>query len=95
MTTPDDPAMVRARERVKEVSDFYYHLMVFVFLNALLIIVDRTGGPNDRFIGLDWAFWVALFWGLGLVGHGISVYFGESRVQKLYEEEKAREHIRP
>lgn len=95
MATPDDPAMARARKRVEEVSDFYYHLMVYVFVNALLIIVDRTGGPNDRFIGLDWAFWVVLFWGLGLVGHGVSVYFGESRVQKLYEAEKARDLTRP
>ena len=91
MTTPEEPALARAKKRVEEVSAFYYHLMVFVFIGVFLIIIDRMSGANDRFIGLDWAFWVLLFWGLGVAGHGISVYFGESRLQKVYEEEKARE----
>jgi hypothetical protein len=91
MALPDDPAMIRAKKRVEEVSAFYYHLMVFVFMGFFLIIIDRMSGPNDRFAGLDWAFWIILFWGLGVVGHAISVYFGESRLQKVYEEEKARE----
>ena len=83
--------MTRAKKRVEEVSGFYYHLMTFVFIGVFLIFIDRTTGPNDRFVGLDWAFWVIFFWGFGVVGHAISVYFGESRVQKLYEKEKARE----
>lgn len=91
MAAPEEPAMIRAKKRVEEVSGFYYHLMVFVFIGALLVIIDRMSGPNDRFVGLDWAFWILLFWGFGVVGHGISVYFGESRLQQVYEEEKARE----
>ncbi|MDH3539685.1 MAG: 2TM domain-containing protein [Acidimicrobiia bacterium] len=91
MTASEDPAMTRAKKRVAEVSAFYYHLMTFVFVGFFLIIIDRMTGPNDRFAGLDWAFWVIIFWGLGVVGHAISVYFGESRVRKLYEQEKARE----
>ena len=91
MALPDDPAMIRAKKRVEVVSAFYYHLMVFTFIGFFLIIIDRMTEPNDRFAGLDWAFWIILFWGLGVVGHAISVYFGESRLQKVYEEEKARE----
>lgn len=91
----EDPTLQRARKHVEEVRDFYYHLMVYVFVNILMVVIDRRGGPNDGFLGLDWAFWLILFWGLGLAGHGISVFFGEYRVQKLYEKEKEREPRQP
>lgn len=90
--TQIDPALERAREHVKLVRDFFYHLMVFGFVSVLLVIVDLavdTGG--NTILGLDWAYWVILFWGLGVVGHGISVYFGNRRVEKLAAEYRSRE----
>lgn len=89
--TERDPALERAKRRVEEVSAFYYHLMTYVLVGAFLVIVDLQGGANNGFLGLDFAHWVIIFWGFGMVGHGISVYFGEYRVQKLYAEEKKRE----
>ena len=89
--TQVDPAMERAKKYVKDVQDVWYHLMVFVLVNALLIYVDLRAGANDSFLGLDWAFWVIFGWGFGLAGHAISVYFGDYRVQRMYEKEKSRE----
>jgi 2TM domain len=68
-----------SREKhVKAVRDFYYHLMTYVFVMALLVIVDLRGGTGENAIlGLDWAFWVMLFWGFGLAGHAISVFLGD------------------
>ena len=86
----EDPALVRAREHVTEVRDFYYHLMVYVLVNAMLVVIDRGGGANSGFMGLDFAYWVILGWGFGVAGHAISVFFGEYRVQREYEEEKER-----
>jgi ABC-type polysaccharide/polyol phosphate export permease len=88
--TQTDPALERARKHVTEVRDFYYHLMVYAFVMVLLIFLDRRSGANDTFLGLDWAFWVILFWGLGVVGHAISVFFGDYRAQKMYESGKGR-----
>ncbi len=90
MSQPD-PALERAQQHVKMVRDFFYHLMVFVFVNGLLALIDRWDGSNDVFLGLDWAFWPVLFWGLGLVGHAIYVFFGDYRVQKLYQREQQRD----
>ena len=85
--TQDDPALKRAEHHVKLVRDFYYHLMTYVFVCALLVIVDVNGGSSgNTVLGLDWAYWVILFWGLGVVGHAISVVFGNRRVQKLADE---------
>ena len=91
--TARDPALQRAERHVKVVRDFYYHLMVFVLVNALLIIIDVGGGANDGFLGLDFAYWIALFWGFGIIGHAIYTFFGDHRVTKVYAQEKKREEI--
>lgn len=92
--TQEDPALERTREHVKEVRDFWYHLMVYVFVNLLMIAVDRTGGPNNGFLGLDFAHFIIIGWGMGVAGHAISVFYGEHKVEKLYAEQKQREGSR-
>ena len=67
--TENDPALERAEVHVKLVRDFFYHLMTYVFVGVLLVVIDLsvdTGG--NTVLGLDWAYWVILFWGLGVVG---------------------------
>jgi hypothetical protein len=87
-----EPALERAAKHVKGIRDFLYHLMTFVFVTGLLVILDVRGGTNDHaVVGLDWAYWVILFWGLGVVGHAISVFLDDSAVHRAYEKEKARE----
>ena len=88
--TQEDPALERARKRVKELSDFYYHLMTYVLVNAFVIVIDRRGGANNGFLGLDWAHWVIFGWGFGVAGHAVATYSGEYKVQKLYEKKKNR-----
>ena len=90
-----DPALKRAEQHVKLVRDFFYHLMTYVFVGVLLVIIDLSVDTGaSTFIGLDWAYWVILFWGLGVAGHGISVYFGNRRVEKLADEYRREELVR-
>ena len=87
-----DPALERAEEHVKNVRDFLYHLMTYVFVNLLVVILDVRGGTGGQaVVGLDWAYWIILFWGLGVVGHAISVFYGDWRAQELYERERSRD----
>ncbi len=88
--TDSGSGLDREQRHMQEVRDFLYHLMAFVFINALLIIIDLRGGEGG-FLGLDWAYWVVLFWGLGVVAHAIDVFFGDYRAQRIYEEERKRE----
>lgn len=80
-----DLAMEIAEQHVKQVRDFLYHLMVFIVVNALLVIIDLRETGEQAVLGLDWAYWVILFWGMGLAGHGISVFYGNYKVAKEYE----------
>jgi hypothetical protein len=89
--THEDAALERARKHVKDVRDFSYHLMTYVLVNVMMVVLDRRTGPNDGFLGLDWAYWLIIAWGFGIGGHAISVFFGEQKVQKVYEQEKKRD----
>jgi hypothetical protein len=87
-----NPALDRARAHVKHLRDFFYHLVVFLFVNGLLVVLDvRAGTGANPVLGLDWAYWVILFWGVGLVAHAIWAFFDDYRVQKVYEKEQLRE----
>jgi hypothetical protein len=91
---PMVPALNSARKHLKIIRDFMYHLMVFIFVNGLLVILDvRAGAGDQAVLGLDWAYWVILFWGVGLVGHAIYAFFGEHKIDARRENERARDLI--
>lgn len=87
-----------AYKRVKRIKGFYVHLLVYIIVNSFIII----SSSNKSLIG-DEIFWrwetfsTALFWGIGLLAHGLSVFgrnifFGsnweEKKIQELMEKEK-------
>lgn len=74
--TTHTPATMRADTHRKHIRDFWYHAAVYVFVIAILVILDITGGTTSsrEILGMDWAYWVALPWGLGLAGHAIWAY---------------------
>lgn len=70
---------IEARVRAQNLRDFWYHATVYFFVNALLVIVDvRAGTGSQPILGLDWAYWVILFWGLGLVSHAVYAFSSAS-----------------
>ena len=89
-----DTALESAKKHLKAIRDFMYHLMVFLFVNGLLVILDVRAGTGDQAVlGLDWAYWVILFWGIGLVGHAIHAFFGDHTIEAKYEKEQRRELV--
>ena len=78
--TRTDPVPHRVDEHLKAVRDFFYHLVVFVFVIGLMVVLDvRAGTADGAIAGLDWAYWVALFWGLGLATHAVYAFLGDHR----------------
>lgn len=88
--TQEDPALERAKQHVTNVRDFYYHLMTFVLVNAMMVVIDRRDGSRGDFMGLDWAYWLIIGWGFGVAGHAIFVYFDDYRIQRVYQKAKGR-----
>lgn len=85
-STTHDAAVERATKRVKELRDFYIHLAIYLVVNTGLVIIDLVQGD-----GLQWAQWVILGWGIGLVAHAVSVFIFESRSASRWETRKIAE----
>lgn len=89
-----------AYRKVKKIKGFYIHLMVYVLVNAFIIIssMNRNSFQNGDF--LNWqTYSTALFWGIGLVAHGLSVFgrnifFGENweekKIKQFMDKEKSQ-----
>lgn len=86
MTGTQTPtAEQRARERAKYLSGLIWHAGAFVIINAFFWILDLTVGAA----GVQWAFWITLFWGFALAFHALA-YIVDGR---QLEERKTREYL--
>ncbi len=86
-----------AYKRVKKIKGFYIHALVYILVNAFIIISSTNRNSSDL---LNWeTYSTALFWGIGLLAHGLSVFgrnmfFGqnweEKKIRELMEKEKSQ-----
>src|SRR5947207_12577797 len=74
MADEQDQQYREAKRRVEAKKGFYVHLFFFVVLNVIFLAA----------VGSDFL-WATVFWGLGLVLHGASVFFSGSDWVKRWE----------
>ncbi|GGF11871.1 2TM domain-containing protein [Flavobacterium limi] len=95
----NDESFEIAYKKVKRIKGFYSHLKVYLIVNAIIIVSNI----NRDFIGSrfndsgfsDWhTYSTALFWGIGLLGHGISVFGRDIFFGDDWEEKKIQEYMR-
>ena len=94
---PDDRYNL-AYKRVKKIKGFHVHALVFVLVNAFIIISSYNRSLFGNEVFLRWeTFSTAFLWGIGLLVHGLSVFgrnifFGqnweERKIQEFMEKEK-------
>lgn len=84
----DNNSYYKAKERVKEMKEFYGNLISYCVVIPFLIFINYY-----TFWGFQW-FWFPLFgWGLGLTIHGFSVFgyganWEERKIKELMNKEK-------
>ncbi|WP_330442881.1 2TM domain-containing protein [Flavobacterium sp. C4GT6] len=89
----------RARKRVKAIKGFYRHLVVYMCINAFILVMHYINmDPGQSF--WEWhTFSTAIPWGIGLLLHGVSVFgrnvfFGsnweERKINEIMEQNKKR-----
>lgn len=84
-----DERYFAAQKRVKSIKGFYIHLLVYVLVNIFLIIQIYIQNKNEFW---RWeSFSVALFWGIGILSHGTSVFGSNLLFSKNWEERKIKE----
>ena len=88
----------RAKKRVDELKGFYIHATVYAVINTIILvnIFVRTDFKQENFWQFG-HFFTPLFWGIGLLFHGLKVFdlnpfFGkaweERQIKKYMEEDK-------
>lgn len=90
----DEAALERARKRVKEVRDFYGHLFIYLIVNAIFVTIDLLDGRgDDAFLGLDWAYFPIIGWGIFVLIDALSTFgFGKRFFGADWEERKVRQY---
>jgi hypothetical protein len=82
-----------ATQRVQAKKGFYIHLTVYILVNLMLIAIWYFTGARHYF----WPMWVLLFWGIGLIVNGVTVFairdmgWEKREVEKEIERLKKRE----
>ncbi|THB64910.1 MAG: helix-turn-helix domain-containing protein [Gammaproteobacteria bacterium] len=58
-----------ALRNVRDIKGFYSHLIKYVVVIGILFVIDILTGK-----GINWFYWPALGWGIGIVFHGLSLF---------------------
>jgi hypothetical protein len=89
-TTPTERPEQLARARAKYLTDVLWHAGAFLIINAFFWILDLLVGQP----GLQWAYWITLFWGFALAFHVLAYVIQgrqlEARMTQRYLDEQRR-----
>ena len=90
-----DKSYVDAYRKMKRIKGFYTHLVIFIIVNTFLIAVKYTQTASNGEEFWHWqTFSTALFWGIGLAGHGLSVFSRDFFFGKGWEERKIQQYLK-
>lgn len=81
-----------AYKRVKKIKGFYVHALVYVLVNAFIIISTFNKSEIGIEVFFKWeTFFTAIFWGIGLLAHGLSVFGRDLFFGADWEQKKIKE----
>ena len=84
----NDRKYQEAKKQVKAIKGFYIHAAVYILVNLFIVAQNVKGGASAGDID---NYWTAIFWGIGLLAHGIGVYVPNFILGRKWEEQKTRE----
>ena len=85
-----------AKKRVKEIKEFYSHLLSYVVVNLFLMAINLLTSPEYL-----WFFWPLMGWGIGVAIHAMKTFnfmpfLGEEweqlKMKEFMEEEERRKN---
>lgn len=98
MGKADDNKLKRAKKKIEEIKGFYIHLCIYIIVNLFVTVKNVVGSFHDGKSFWD-AFWdfgnyaVWIFWGIGLVFHGIYTFNYNPSFIKKWEERQIRKYM--
>ncbi len=89
----EEQKYIKAKKKVKAIKGFYVHLMVYLIVNAFLILSNALsyGGWH---VFWEWqSYSTLLFWGIGLAFHAFGVFGLDFILGKNWEDRKIKEFM--
>ncbi len=77
----EDNLYNKAEKKVHEKISFYHHLFSYVVVISILFIINYLFTPNEW-----WFYWVALFWGIGVLFNYLKVFIIYDKFDELYRD---------
>lgn len=87
-----EQAYMRAKKRVKDIKGFYWHAFWYVAVNIFIITIIAVNQDNGDIWHFG-TFTTAIFWGIGLAFHALSVFGKNALFSKHWEERKIKEYM--
>jgi len=96
VTVHNDRALGRARRRVARIRGFYVHLITYLVVNSLLATIDLIAGTtgDEVVIGLDWAYWSIIFWGVIVVADAVTTFVLTAVLNDRWEQRRLDHYMR-
>ena len=87
----DEIKYLEAKRKVKRIKGFFAHVLVYICVNVLIVYLNYQGlKPGETYF--QWHnFYTLIFWGIGLMVHGLSVFLPSFIFGNDWEERKIRE----
>ncbi|MGY0392805.1 2TM domain-containing protein [Bizionia sp. KMM 8389] len=83
----------RAKAEVKKIKGFYNHALIYAVVNLIIVISNvqslEVGESYFQFHN----FITLIFWGFGLLIHGITVFLPKWLLGKNWEERKIKQYM--
>lgn len=77
-----------ARKRVEEIKGFYGNLIAYIAINIGFIVINVLTSPRHL-----WFYWPLLWWGIGVVFHGLRVFNYMPFFSSEWEDKKIKEFM--
>ena len=73
----ENEKFIKAKQKVKDIKDFYIHLTVFLVVMAIIVIINivtyATGRSDSEGLSL-WFLFPFGFWGFAVLMHGLRTF---------------------
>ncbi|WP_426476579.1 2TM domain-containing protein [Chryseobacterium sp. CBSDS_008] len=81
----------RARRQVERLRGFYGHLFAYVAVNAMIVVYNYISlKPGESYFQFK-NFFTAIFWGIGLAAHAVTVFLPRVNFIRKWEDRKIKE----
>ncbi|KAF2517252.1 2TM domain-containing protein [Flavobacterium foetidum] len=82
----EEDKYLQAKKKVENIKGFYGNLTAYILVNIVLVFINLYTSPQHL-----WFYWPLLWWGIGVVIHGMKVFSILPGFGKEWEERKIRE----